>query len=138
MLVYHPIDIGIPITGRCSDLLVFDWQKSAADFSIHGDEEHVLRVLFKGAVIARLLDETWLSTESDPATWVGLVPHHFAYRVEGAVFAQTQSPLLAEMVDRPLIHYQFVTGSGCLDALTTWDAEFSLVARTSAGHQAAP
>jgi hypothetical protein len=42
-------------------------------------------------VIVRILDEMPLSIETDPSASQGLVPNHFAYRVEGAPFSVSQS-----------------------------------------------
>lgn len=117
MLRFDPIDIGAGLDCGRGNLILFDWENGSADFIIPGDDAHVLRVQFEGDVIVRMLDETWLSTESDPSTWEGLVPGHFAYRVEGASFAATQSPVWDDIAG-PVTHYQFVTLAGCLDVLS--------------------
>jgi hypothetical protein len=45
------------------------------------DDERALRVTFNEPCIIRILDEMALGTEKDGPT-EGLVPNHFAYRVE--------------------------------------------------------
>jgi hypothetical protein len=127
MLKFFPIDAGIPIKGVDSDLLCFDWQERSADFVIPGDDDHVLRVRFPTDVIVRMLDEMPLSIESDPATWQGLVPNHFAYRMEGASIAEDQ-PAAWRQALGTLKHFRFITGWGCLDILTAGDPEFQVVA----------
>lgn len=127
MLRYFPLDAGVAFKSVGSDLLGFDWQKQRADFSIPGDESHLLRVSFRNAVIVRMLDEMALSTETDPATWVGLVPNHFAYRVEGDCFLKAQSE--AWKYGLEVQHYRFITGEGCLDVVTSLPPKFAIVPR---------
>jgi hypothetical protein len=73
-----------------------------------------------------MLDEFPLSTESDPKDWVGLVPHHFTYRVEGDPFFEAQSEAWRAVESSPK-HYRFQTGSGCLDVISGGEPSFSLV-----------
>jgi hypothetical protein len=129
MIRYHPIDAGIAIASPISDLVCFHWQDMAADFVVYGDKAHLLRVSFDSDAIVRILDEMALSTESDPATWQGLIPYQFAYRVEGAAFAEQQSPTWLE-VTGPINHFQFITGNACLDVLTPGEPIFTLVPST--------
>ncbi|UDL89481.1 hypothetical protein LGH82_31250 [Mesorhizobium sp. PAMC28654] len=101
-----------------------------ADFIIPGDEHHVLRVLFTNhSVIIRILDEMPLSTENESTPNEGLVPHHFAYRIEGAVFEATQSETW-KFTQNPATHYRFVTGWTCLDVLSAKEPTFQVVKRT--------
>jgi hypothetical protein len=79
-----------------------------------------------GATIVRLLDEMPLSTEQQPTKNEGLVPRHFAYRVEGSNFAETLSKAWKE-VHRPVHHYEFTTGSGCMDVLSKAEPSFEVV-----------
>ena len=81
---------------------------------------------FDNQTIIRLLDEMPLSTETEPDEREGLVPYHFAYRVEGARFAEIQSETWKEVAG-PIYHYQFVTGWGCMDVLCRATPSFSLV-----------
>lgn len=125
MLRYFPLDAGLIFNSVSSDLLGFDWQSRWADFSIPEDGEHLLRVSFRNDVIVRMLDEMALSTETDPATWEGLVPNHFAYRVEGDCFSVAQSE--AWKCGLQVEHYRFVTGWGCLDVLTSLPPDFVVI-----------
>jgi hypothetical protein len=126
MATYHPLEAPVPIDCVRSDLLRFDWQDGYADFALPDDEAQVLRVSFFGGVIVRMLDETFLSTETDPSKAQGIVPHHFAYRVEGAPFGQGQ-PEVWQAIRGPVNHYLFVTGGGCLDVLTRSEPVFTVV-----------
>ena len=130
MISYFPIECGIAMNALYSDLLSFDWQEKAADFRIYRDPDHVLRVTFNGDVIARILDEFPLSIEADHTMITGLVAHHFAYRVEGAAFAEQQSATWKEVIG-PVTHFQFVTGSGCLDVLAAASPTFSVVSHAN-------
>lgn len=130
MPLYEPLDVGIALTASQSDLLNFRWETNAivADFVIPESPSRMLRVAFDGQCIVRLLDEMPLSTEDDPATRHGMIPENFAYRVEGAPFAQQQSPAWLEVM-APVTHYQFVTGWTCMDVLSGAAPRFSVVER---------
>ena len=127
-----PLDAGVRLEASRSDLVAFRWSTSGitADFAIPADHSRVLRVSFDRQCIVRLLDEMPLST--DDADWPdeGRVVDHFAYRVEGATFAQTQSSTWKEAFG-PVAHYQFVTGWGCMDVLTSSEPSFAVVERDS-------
>ena len=124
MIRFYPIDIEIPFDCARSELVSFQWQDMSADFRIPDDDERLLLVSFDTDAIIRILDEMPLSTESDPATWEGLVPHNFAYRIEGASFPGQQSSAWREVAG-PVKHFRFVTGNGCLDVLTSGDPRIS-------------
>ena len=127
---YEPLDIGIALKASQSDLLSFRWESNAivADFFIPENPSRMLRVAFDGQCIVRLLDEMPLSTEDDPATRHGMIPENSAYRVEGAPFAQQQSPTWLEVM-APVGHYLFVTGWACMDVLSGVAPRFSVVER---------
>jgi hypothetical protein len=132
MPIYKPINAGVSIKASASDLLAFQWQTNGivADFVIPNDEAQMLRVSFDRPCIVRLLDEMPLSTEDDETPNEGLVPEHFAYRLEGARFANLQSASWKE-ISGPVTHYQFVTGWTCMDVLTGSSPTFSIIARSS-------
>ncbi|UAK25687.1 hypothetical protein [Sphingomonas nostoxanthinifaciens] len=93
------------------------------------DDEALLRVSFDRPCIVRLLDEMPLSTEEDETPNEGLVPEHFAYRLNGARFARLQSEAWKDVFG-PVAHYQFVTGDTCMDVLSGGAPSFSVVDRT--------
>jgi hypothetical protein len=125
---YFPIDAGVRFDCDRSDLLAIKWTPDSlfADFVLPGAENHALRVRFNGATIVRLLDEMPLSTEQQPTKNEGLVPRHFAYRIEGSTFAETQSETWKEVCG-PVRHYEFITGSGCMDVLSKAEPSFEVV-----------
>jgi hypothetical protein len=124
---YFPIDAGPKFDCDASDLLAIDWKRDSlsADFILPGAEGRALRVRFNGATIVRLLDEMPLSTEHGTRN-EGLVARHFAYRVEGSIFADTQSEAWKD-VHRPVSHYEFITGWGCMDVLSGVKPSFEVV-----------
>ena len=121
--------MGIPIGASPSDLASFYWQTNGiiADFFLPDDQVHLLRVFFDRQCIVRLLDDMPLSTEDDDTRNVGLVPGHFAYRVEAARFASIQSETWMESQD-PVTHYRFITGWACMDVLSSASPKFSRIA----------
>jgi hypothetical protein len=127
---YEPIDAGLPLKAVASDLLAFRWGADGivADFVLPSDDSHVLRVSFDRPCIIRLLDEMALSIEEDDTPNEGLIPNHFAYRLEGARFARTQSETWKEIMG-PVTHYQFVTGMACMDVLSGAIPSFLVVPR---------
>lgn len=130
MPLYFPIDATVPLAASLSDLIAFQWAANSitADFLLP-HEGQALRVMFDGPCVVRLLDEMPLSTEED-GPLVGLVPEHFAYRIEGAAFASAQSATWKE-VHSPVSHYRFVTGWACMDVLSPAHPLFSVVERPS-------
>jgi hypothetical protein len=129
---YEPIESGIPLKASASDLIAFQWEVNgiSADFILPEDDAHALRVSFDQPCIVRLLDEMPLSTEQDDTPNEGLVPEHFAYRLQGARFARLQSETWKE-INAPVTHYQLVTGWGCMDVLSGGSPSFSVVARSA-------
>jgi hypothetical protein len=127
---YSPIEAGVPLQASLSDLAALQWGTNgiSADFLLPKDEAHLLRVSFDKPCIIRILDEMPLSTEEDDTPNEGLVPEHFAYSLEGAVFARLQSSAWKE-VNAPVKHYQFITGWACLDVLTSAAPVFTVVQR---------
>ena len=125
---YEPIDAGVPLNAVASDLLALRWEANGifADFILPDDDSHMLRVSFDRPCIVRLLDEMPLSIEEDDTPNEGLVPNHFAYRLEGARFERIQSDTWKEIMG-PVTHYQFVTGWGCMDVLSGATPSFSVV-----------
>jgi hypothetical protein len=124
---YFPIDAGVTFDCARSDLLTIEWKHNSlsADFILPGSESSAIRVRFNGATIVRLLDEMPLSSE--PGTKdEGLVPRHFAYRVEGSNFADTQSEAW-KLIHHPVCHYEFITGSGCMDVLSGAEPSIEVV-----------
>ena len=127
---YEPLDSGTPLEAVRSDLVAFQWNTNGivADFILPDDDEHLRRVSFDGQCIVRLLDEMPLSTEKDDTPDEGRVPNHFAYRVEGALFARPQSEIWREVI-QSVAHYQFVTGGACMDVLSGATPSFSVIPR---------
>jgi hypothetical protein len=125
---YFPIDAGVRFDCDKSDLLAIKWEAESlsADFLLPSAEGQALRVRFNGATIVRLLDEMPLSTEQQPTKNEGLVPKHFAYTVEGSTFADSQSDTWKE-IHRPVRHYEFITGWGCMDVLSGVEPSFEVV-----------
>lgn len=117
MPTYFPIEA--PEAFECvnSDLKSLSWQRGevVADFDIPQSAK-VLRVQFDRVHVVRVLDEMPLSTENEPSPSEGLVPNHFAYRVEGALFWSSQSEALYANTPNAK-HYRFITGWTCLDVI---------------------
>lgn len=124
MPTYYPMDAGVSFDCSGSDLRAMKWtpRSLSADFVL--DNEKALRVRFDRQTIVRVLDEFTLSTEQGTNT--GLVPRHFAYRVERSPFADAQSEAW-KLVNNPVCHYQFITGWGCLDVLSKAAPTFEVV-----------
>lgn len=129
MLRYEPIDTGLPIKASLSDLAAFHWETNniKADFVIPNDDTQLLRVEFDSQSIVRILDEMPLSTEDD-GPWEGLIPEHFAYRVDGSAFFRTQSQAWKEALGG-VAHYRFITGWACLDVISFASPRFDLIVR---------
>lgn len=128
MLRYFPIRIEPEINAVLSYLTLLRWQRESiiADFWIPGDEGHRLRVRFESVHVIRVLDEMWISTEEPQEPQVGHVENHFAYRIESSRFWESQSePMRSTYTDAR--HYLFVTGSACLDVISSVQPEIFVV-----------
>lgn len=124
---FEPFDTGFPIKASVSNLVAFRWETTGitADFELPGDATRVLRVTFDRECIVRILDEMPLSTEDDETPNEGLVSEHFAYRLEGARFADAQSEAW-KRVNGSVRHYRFITGWACMDVLSGGTPTFSI------------
>ena len=125
---YEPINPGVPLQASRSDLAHFAWSANgiAADFHIPDRAGCLLRVVFNKPCIIRLVDEMPLSTETDDSPNEGLVGEHFAYRLEGAAFARSQSSAW-QLAAGPVSHFRFITGWACMDVLSAAQPSFSVV-----------
>ncbi len=130
MPTYEAIDIGVSLRAADSDLIAFEWRTNGitAVFILPDDGTRALRVSFDRPCIVRLSDEMAVSTEEEDTPNEGLVPNHFAYRLEGARFSRLQSETWKE-VSGPVTHFQFVTGWGCVDVLSGGSPSFSVIPR---------
>jgi hypothetical protein len=129
---YSPIEIPVPLAASGSDLVAFRWDTGGvvADFLLPDDDERAIRMTFNKPCIIRILDEMPLSTENDSRS-EGLVPDHFAYRVEGSAFVDAQSEAWM-LVNAPVTHYRFITGWACMDVLSSGQPSFTVIERPSA------
>ncbi|WP_052183017.1 hypothetical protein [Rhizobium sp. YS-1r] len=140
---YFPIEVSPRFLCTASEL--YDLRHSyaaegggnplVAYFSLPDPQTSFLKISFTHADIVRVLDETYLSTEEYGVESVGLVPFHFAYRIEGSRFWNSQSEFYRDS-RRDAVHYRFITGGACLDVLTTVEPEFEII--SSAAFEAAP
>jgi len=132
MAKYTPLKMPIALECVNSDMIRCEWTQRglAADFAIPADTSRVLRVEFARVHVVRTLDEMPLSTEESASSSDGLVPNHFAYSVEGALFWRSQSEAFrATRLDAK--HYRFITGWTCLDVIAEEAPAMSVQARTS-------
>lgn len=113
---YLPIDSPVSFESESSDMTSLLWRDGGivADFAMPGQD--VLRVQFHRVHVIRVLDEMPLSTEIEASPNEGLVPNHFAYLVEDALFWNSQSPTLF-FTSPDARHYRFITGCACLDVI---------------------
>jgi len=98
-------------------------EKLVADFSFGEDFLTFVRIEFEGEFIFRVLDELWLSTTSNRNRWTGDLSS-FARTVRGDDFAELHS-FYFEMKGEAK-HYQFVTGSACVDVIAYTPPKISL------------
>lgn len=127
---YIPIAVTPNIISSRSNLLDFQWSKEAinADFLIPGDETSVLRVHFRQVIVVRVLDEMPLSTKKEETPNDGLIPEHFAYIVDNALFWLSQSDVI-KAVFPSARHYRFITGWICLDVVSDIEPNMTTIAR---------
>ncbi len=91
----------------CNDCLNLFWELDGAD-------KPILLIEFDKALVARVLDETWNSTETDSGRWKG-IDGSFARVIEGSEYPT--SPDLLKTIHPNATHYAFVTGDDCVDVI---------------------
>ena len=121
-IVHRPYDLGLGVSlgdkrdvGVCDACHVQFFQGSAVlIWEVLDAPEPFLVISFADVETLRVLDETWVSTETDSKRWCG-IDGSFARTVEGGEYP-TPLALMNEIAG-PITHYQFVTGCDCVDVL---------------------
>lgn len=93
-------------------------------WELEGAEKPILLIEFDNALVARVLDEMWSSTETDPARWRG-VDGSFARIIEGSEYPSGSEYLKAIHSDAK--HYEFVTDSDCVDVIALGSPRAKLI-----------
>ena len=93
----------------CNECLNLFWE-------LEGANKPILLIEFDNALVARVLDEMWNSTETDSKRWMG-VDGSFARVIEGSEYPT--SPALLKTIHPDAKHYAFVTGDDCVDVIAT-------------------
>ncbi|MEM6908117.1 MAG: hypothetical protein AAF494_05515 [Pseudomonadota bacterium] len=83
-------------------------------WELEGAEKPILLINFENALIARVLDEMWHSTETNPDRWKG-IDGSFARVIKGSEYP-THHDLL-KTIHPAAKHYAFVTDSDCVDVI---------------------
>ena len=91
----------------CQEHLNLFWE-------IEGAEKPILLIEFDNALVVRVLDEMWNSTETDPARWRG-IDGSFARIIEGSEYPTGSDHL--KWIHPGAKHYAFVTGDDCVDVI---------------------
>jgi len=121
-IVFTPYDLGLGVTlgdkrevlvgGMChvqflAHQLILIWEVAQAP-------KPFLVVTFDDVETLRVLDETWMSTETNSKRWEG-IDGSFARTVKGGEYP-TALNLMNEIAG-PVVHYEFVTGCDCVDVI---------------------
>jgi hypothetical protein len=91
----------------CNDCLNLFWELEGAD-------KPILLIEFDHALVSRVLDETWNSTETDSNRWRG-IDGSFARVIEGSEYPT--HPDLLKTIHPDAKHYAFVTSDDCVDVI---------------------
>ena len=132
MPVYTPFICGISFETVMSCLCTIDWNgmRLTATFDMPNKPGQAIQIRFTNDTIVRMVSEFPFCTEEDGPV-EGIVPGHFAYLVDGASFADTQSKRWKESeretYGAEVKHYRFLTGELCLDVLSAQPPEFCVV-----------
>lgn len=121
-IVHTPCDLGlgfqlganskirvttICLMEACNDCLNLFWELEGAD-------KPILLIEFGKALVARVLDEMWNSTETDSKRWRG-IDGSFARVIEGSEYPT--HPDLLNTIHPDAKHYAFITGDDCVDVI---------------------
>lgn len=134
-IIYTPYDLGLGIslgdkreadvTGDC--LVHSGGGLTALLWEVVRAPKPLLLITFEQCETLRVLDETWLSTETHPDRWQG-IDGSFARTVEGGEFP-TPRDLMNEIAG-PITHFQFVTMGTCVDVLSRDHPKAAFVGRS--------
>lgn len=91
----------------CNDCLNLFWELEGAD-------KPILLIEFDNALVSRVLDEMWHSTETDSKRWRG-IDGSFARVIEGSEYPT--DPDLLNTIHPDAKRYAFVTGDDCVDVI---------------------
>lgn len=121
-ITHTPYDLGIGVelgdkreadtTGRC--FAQWAGRNAVLIWELWGAPKPLITIAFDEVLTLRVLDETWLSTETSPSRWRG-IDGSFARIVEGGEYP-TDKGLMNEIAG-PVTHYQFVSMNDCVDVL---------------------
>lgn len=122
MVVYKPIGPHFDWDSDFVELKSYDWLSDTATFAVEKMDFDTVSVRFPAGGSVRIVDELALSTESHDTA--GIIPHHFAYVVEGdRFFSEHSSAWLAS--EKPIAQFRFLTGHECLDVISNSEPEFT-------------
>jgi hypothetical protein len=102
----------------CQEHLNLFWE-------IEGAEKPILLIAFDNALVVRVLDEMWNSTETEPTRWRG-IDRSFARIIEGSEYP-TGSDYL-KWTHPEAKHYAFVTSDDCVDVIALDPPRAKLIA----------
>ncbi len=102
----------------CQEQLNLFWE-------IEGADKPILLIEFDNALVVRVLDEMWSSTETDPVRWRS-IEGSFARIIEGSEYP-TGSDYL-KWIHPEAKHYAFVTGDDCVDVISLDPPRAKLIA----------
>jgi hypothetical protein len=91
----------------CNDYLNLFWELEGAD-------KPILLIEFDNALVSRVLDEMWNSTETDSIRWKG-IDGSFARVIEGSEYPTSLD--LLKTIHPDAKHYAFVTSDDCVDVI---------------------
>ncbi len=131
-IVHTPYDLGLGVdVGDKREVAVsenchvrFYRSRLTLIWEVKGAPKPFLVVNFEDVEVVRVLEETWLSTETKSDRRRG-IDGSFARIVEGSEYP---TPLgLMKEIAGPVVHYLFVTGFDCVDVIArdTPRAEFA-------------
>lgn len=121
-IVNTPYDLGLGLDlGADSAIVVIacclmEWCQERLNlfWELRGAEKPILLIEFETALVARALDETWHSVETDSDRWEG-IDGSFARTIEGSEYPT--HPAVLKAVHPDAKHFAFLTFSDCVDVI---------------------
>lgn len=132
-IIHTPYDLGlglklgvnsaVRVSAYC---LMESCQKHLNIFwELEGAEKPILLIEFDNALVSRVLDDMWSSTETDPARWRG-IDGSFARIIEGSEYPAGSDYL--KWIHPEAKHYAFVTSEDCVDVISLDPPRAKLIA----------
>jgi len=123
---YTPVSVGMQVDATRCAIDAIRYRDKSLWCDIHLGRESVLRIIFSGVLVHRLIQDAPVNLEeSENAT--GIKPRNLLYEVTGSAFEEGLYPMLSEAYTS-YSHFRAITSDACVDVICVERPRFLTVA----------